>query len=382
MAGRRRYLRRVLTAAMTVGLVLLLGGCSVIGGTPQSANNPVADNARKIWNLFVPIFWLSVIVFVIVQGILIVAVIKFRRKPGQPLPRPIHGNTKLEIAWTLVPALILAAIAVPTISGIVDLAKAPGPGAVTIRVIGQQWWWAFQYPDQHFVTADELHVPVNTPVHLELESRDIIHSFWAPRLFGKQDVVPGRTNAITFTPNKVGVYDGQCAEFCGQQHANMRFRLIVDSKANYDAWIAKQQSPPATPTAGTDAAKGRDLVLGLHGQTALPCFGCHTINGEKTGAGAPMDGSGPPDAMKPPRDIGASVSNGALTGPNATAGPNLTHFGSRLGIAGDVLTNNQANLEKWIHDTQLIKPGNDMPAFTTLTPDQLREVAAYLESLK
>lgn len=372
MAGRNRFLRRVLLLALSVGLVLILSGCSIIGGTPQSANNPSADNARKIWDLFVPIFWLSVIVFVLVQGILLVAVIKFRRKPNQPMPRPIHGNTKLEIAWTLVPALILAAIAVPTISGIVDLGRNPGPEALTVRVVGQQWWWAFEYPDGKFVTADDLHVPVNRPIHLELHSRDIIHSFWAPRLFGKQDVVPGRTNAITFTANEIGTYDGQCAEFCGEQHANMRFKVVVQSQEDYDAWFAQQQAPPAVPAPNTLEAQGRNLILGLNGQTPLPCFGCHTINGEKMGTGALMEGSGPPDRMKGSRDDSS----------NRTAGPNLTHFGSRTEIAGGVLPNTTENLKKWIHNTQAIKPGNDMPAFTTLTDDQLNALAAYLESLK
>lgn len=346
MAGRNRDVRRVLVLALGAFLVFALSGFRIFGGTPQSASEPNADNARKIWDLFVPIFWLSVVVFAIVLGIILVAVVRFRRKPGQPIPPAIHGNTKLEIAWTLAPALILAAIAVPTITTIADLAAKPGPGALNIRVIGQQWWWAFEYPDSGVVTADELHVPAGTTVHLELVSKDVIHSFWAPQLFGKQDVVPGRTNSITFTASTPGEYYGQCAEFCGVQHAQMRFRIVVDPPETFATWLADQQKPPATPAPGSLAAQGEQIFM----TGPAGCVACHTING---------------------------------TNAKGTLGPNLTHVGSRGQIAGAVLPNTAENVAKWVRDTQAIKPGVKMPSFkTVLTPEQVNALAAYLESLK
>ncbi len=356
MTGRRRYLRQWFWAALGVLLVAVLSGCTVIGGSPQSANNPQADNSRLIWNLFVPIFWLSVVVFVIVEGILLVAVVRFRRRPGQADPTPSHGNTKLEIAWTLLPALILAVISVPTLSGIATLAKNPGPSAMTVRVIGQQWWWAFEYPSTGVVTADELHVPVGQTVRLELTSRDVIHSFWVPELAGKQDAVPGRTYFINFKADKTGVYDGQCAEFCGAQHAHMKFKVFVDTPAQFQAWMQAQEKLPATPPAGTAAASGEQLFM------SSACIGCHTIDGTKA---------------------------------QGTVGPNLTHFGSRTMIAGGILSNTPSNLKEWIHDAPAVKPGQPaaqgaspghnqivMPAFTNFTPQQLDDLAAYLESLK
>ena len=367
MSRGKGLLRRALWASLALGLAVLLGACTgLYGGTPQAANSPAGSNAKSIWDLFVPIFWLSVVVFLIVFGVLITAVIRFRRKPGDPLPHPTHGNTKLEIVWTIIPALILAAIAVPTISTIANLAQTP-KNPVIIKVVGQQWWWSFQYPDNGVTTADEMHIPVNRGIHLELVSRDVIHSFWVPKLAGKEDVVPGRTNVINFTAEKVGTYSGQCAEFCGEQHANMRFTVVVQTQADYNSWLAAQKAPPATPPAGSLAAKGRDLLLGLNGQQILPCVGCHTINGTKA------EGSGPPDVVPPSRDDPSY----------RTVGPNLTHFGSRTGIAGDILSNTPANLFKWIHDTQAVKPGNDMPNFGgVLTSNQINAVVAYLESLK
>ncbi|HET9017340.1 MAG TPA: cytochrome c oxidase subunit II [Thermomicrobiaceae bacterium] len=356
MTGRGRYLRRWTWAALGLPLALFLGGCSILSNGPQAANQPHADNSLLIWNLFVPIFWLSVVVFVIVEGILLVAVIRFRRRPGQPMPRAIHGNTKLEIAWTLMPALILAVIAVPTISGIATLAKNPGPSAMTVRVIGQQWWWAFEYPNTGVVTADEVHIPVGQTIHFELTSRDVIHSFWVPQLAGKQDAVPGRTNFINLKADKPGEYFGQCAEFCGAQHAHMQFRVFVDTPAQFQTWMLAQEKLPTMPAAGTAAAAGEQLFM------SGACIGCHTINGTKA---------------------------------QGTIAPNLTHFGSRTLIAGGILSNTPQNLEAWIHDAPAVKPGQPsaqgaspghnqivMPAFPNYTPQQLSDLAAFLESLK
>ncbi|MFS8531249.1 cytochrome c oxidase subunit II [Sphaerobacter thermophilus] len=345
MTGLRRTARWALFAALTVALVVFVSGCA--GGTPQSASDPAADNARKIWDLFMPIFWMSVVVFVIVQGIIIVALIRFRRRPNDPIPHAMHGNTKLEIAWTLAPALILAAIAVPTITTIADLARDPGDEALTVRAIGQQWWWAFEYPESGVVTADELHVPVGRPIRVELESKDIIHSFWVPRLAGKQDVVPGRTNTIHFTADAVGEYSGQCAEFCGAQHANMKFKVIVQTEEEFEAWLEQQLQPAVEPEPGSVEAQGKELFM-------ANCLGCHTIQGTEA---------------------------------QGKVGPDLTHFGSRNMIAGGGVPYSTENLKEWIHNAPSVKPGQpgrplQMPAFTRLSDEEVDALVAYLESLK
>ena len=238
--GSGRF-KRALKFSVVSMLVLSLSGCTVFGGGPQSVNNPAGDNMQRIWDLFVPIFWASVVVFVLVQGLLIYAVIRFRRRENQPAPHPTHGNTKLEIAWTIAPAIVLAIIAVPTLTTIADFAKKPGPQALTVNVVGHQWWWEFDYPGQNLVVADVMHVPIGTTVEVNLASADVIHSFWIPRLAGKQDVVPNQHNHLSFKATEVGTFTGQCAEFCGIQHANMRFEVVVDSQSDFDAWVQQMQ---------------------------------------------------------------------------------------------------------------------------------------------
>ena len=342
MASQRRPLRRLLLPALAVVSVFALAGCGVIANGPQNVSDPTGDNMRKIWNLFIPIFWASVVIFVIVQAISIYAVIRFRRRPDSPLPHAVHGNTRLEIAWTILPALILVVVAVPTLTTIADLHGDPGDEAVTIRVIGHQWWWEFQYPDEGIVTAGTMHVPVDRPVRLELQSADVIHSFWPPKLAGKQDVVPGHNNLLIFTPEEIGEFRGQCAEFCGTQHANMAFSVAVDSADDYAAWLEAQKQPAAEPQPGTLEAQGKDTFM------TSACVGCHTINGTQA---------------------------------QGITGPNLTHVGSRGALAGHTLPNTPEDMARWIADPQAVKPGTLMPD-VGLSDDQVNAVVAYLESLK
>lgn len=345
--GSGRFKRALMVAGAGL-LVFILSGCTVIGGGPQSVNQPAGDNMQRIWDLFVPIFWASVVVFVIVQGVLIYAVIRFRRRPGQPAPHPTHGNTKLEIAWTIMPAIILAVIAVPTLTTIADFAKKPGPGSITVQVVGHQWWWEFDYPGQNIVVADQMHVPIGTKIEVELASADVIHSFWIPKLAGKQDVIPNQHNHLSFTATEIGTFSGQCAEFCGIQHAHMAFDVVVQSKADYDAWVAQMQKPAADVTSSDALAKKGQQVFFSAG-----CVGCHTING-------------------------AEVNGVKALG---TVGPNLTHVGSRGIIAGGILTQTEQNLVKWVSDPPAEKPGTKMPNLN-LTPEQAKAVAHYLETLK
>jgi len=343
---RGRLWKRSLVVALLSLLPVIASGCAVIGGSPQSVNRPAGDSMRKIWDLFVPIFWLSVLVFVLVTAILLFALWRFRRRPGEDRrPEQLHGNTRLEIAWTMVPAIILAIIAVPTLSLMFELDRDPGPDALTVRVIGHQWWWEFQYPEYNVVTANELHVVVDRPVRLEMDSEDVIHSFWIPRLAGKRDVIPGWNNVLSFTPEEVGTFPGQCAEFCGIQHATPQCRAVAQPQEAGDAWIRQQQKPAAEAPADPLAARGREIFR----TPAKACIGCHPVAG---------------------------------TDAKGQVGPNLTHVGSRGIIAGGVLENTPENLAQWLRNPQAVKPGNKMVLPRQLTDEEIDALVAYLMSLQ
>jgi cytochrome c oxidase subunit 2 len=248
----------------------------------------------------------------------------------------------LEIAWTLGPTLVLLMISVPTIRTIFRSQPAVAPaGALEIKVVAHQWWWEFDYPDGA-KASNEMHIPVNRPIRLELESADIIHSFWVPQLGGKRDVVPGQINELTFVATVPGMYPGQCAEFCGLSHANMRFRTFVDSPDDFAKWDHDQLAGPlATPANDQLAADGAKVFADS------PCTTCHMVQG---------------------------ISKGYI-------GPDLTHFGSRTTLAAGVLQNTPENVARWIEDPQEIKPGANMPPLLLPGP-KLNALVAYLESLK
>jgi len=321
-------------------LFLLLAACAE--NAPQDTLEPKGPVARQIDNLIDPVFAVAGVVLVLVLGLVLVAIVKFRAKPDSPEPEQIHGNTRLEVGWTLAPALILLAVAVPTIATIFDLAKKPD-NAVNITVIGHQFWWEYRYDDLGVVTANELRMPVGRPVQLTLNSDDVIHSFWIAPLAGKQDVVPGRNNTMSFSADAPGEYLGQCTEFCGASHANMRAKAIAMLPADFDAWVAGQRAGAVAAAPGT-AGEAGSLLFAQKG-----CGGCHTV---------------------------AGVSEGVL-------GPNLTHFATRTSFAGSIFDNNDANLRRWLRDPQGEKPGNKMiiPG-PPLTPDEITELIAYLNTLR
>ncbi len=336
----RNRLARGLRSAAPVWLLLVAAGCS--GPFPQSTFRPVSDFADKIDSLFYWIFILAVVVFVVVETLLVFVVIRYRERPGRPDPKHVHGHTALEIGWTLAPALIIILIAVPTIRTIFEVDGDTEAGALEVQVIGHQWWWEFRYPELGIVTANELHVPRGRQVGLALTSFDVIHSFWVPRIGGKRDVIKGRTNRLAFTADSLGTYMGQCAEFCGASHANMRMRLVVDDSAGFDEWVRGQQQTVA-PIDTT-----QDLVARGHAVfTAGTCGACHTIDG---------------------------VSQGIL-------GPNLTHVGSRMTIAAGLLRNDPAGLTRWLEDPPAVKPGSLMPNLH-LSDQDIAALVAYLQSLK
>ena len=333
-AGRARPLLRL----GLVGVAGLLGGCAWDG--PRSTLVARSDFAREILHVYGIITWISLGIAALVVVALAWVLLRFRERPGAGLPPQVRGHALLEISWTVAPAVILLIIAIPTIEVVFRTQGAPPRGALEVTVRGRQWWWEFYYPEYQLTTANELHVPVGRPAVLTLEGPDVIHSFWVPKLGGKRDVVPGRLNRLTFTPDTPGEYLGQCAEFCGTAHANMGLRVIADAADAFERWVATERGPAAQPAEGP-AADGARVYAGS------ACVGCHTVRG---------------------------VSAGVI-------GPDLTHFGQRKTLAAGLLPNTTENLAAWIRDPQRLKPGAKMPALG-LTEAQARAVAAYLLSLK
>lgn len=331
-------------------LAVLLAACA--SDAPQDALDPAGPTARQINDLFTPIFWIAVAIFVIVEGGILWFVWRYRHRKDRPIPAQIHGNTRLEIAWTIAPALLLAVIAVPTVTTIWDLAREPDdPSTITVDVVGHQWWWQFDYPDLGITTANQLHIPVDTPIYVRLHSSgtvtgalgaEVLHSFWVPRLAGKQDVVPGRTNTLVLQADEPGTYPGQCAEFCGLSHAYMRFEVVAQTQAEFDAWVSDQQAEAQEPTEAL-AKQGQELFL----QPQL-CAACHAVSG---------------------------------TSAQAKGGPDLTHFAGRSCFAGCWLESTPENLRAWLEDPPAIKPGSVMPSYN-LSQEEIDALIAYLQTLE
>ena len=336
----RGLLRRVgLVASLTL-LAVAFASCT----DPQSTINPRSDYGDTIQGIYTLVFWLAAIVFVAVLLATIVFSFAFREKPGR-VAKQIHGNTRLEVVWTLIPVILVVVIAVPTFDAISKTSGADAPSdALQVNVIGHQWWFEFEYPELGITTANEIHVPVDRPVEFTLLSEDVIHSFWVPQLAGKVDLVPGHENNLWFTPNEARAepYLGQCAEYCGTSHANMRFRVYVDSVADFDAWTANEAAERAAPTEDL-AVRGEEVFL------SQACIGCHTVGGT-TAAGQ--------------------------------IGPNLTHVGNRSTIASGTIANTPEEMARWIRDSASVKPGSLMPSFPQMSEEDLQAIVAYLQSLE
>lgn len=314
----------------------------------QSIFSPATPQAAAISDLTIAVFIIAAIIFVLVEGALIVFAIYFGRAKTEG-PEFTEGTaSRLEIAWTAVPAIVLAILFLISILILRFLVSAPmqeagakeTSTALNVRVIGHQWWWEFQYPDMKIVTANEMHVPVGRHINISTETADVIHSFWVPELGGKIDVVPGQTNRTGFTVDQTGEFTGRCSEFCGQQHANMLLKVIAEPQDQFDTWVKGQQAAPAA--ASGQAAEGETIFM------TGACMGCHAVNG--------------------------TMAMGGL-------GPNLTHFASRGTFAGSSLENTPETVAQWLTNPQALKPGNSMPNLH-LTQDQVRTLAAYLENLR
>ena len=384
--------KRWAALALLIGCTLVLGACSDAENNGQNPLRPKGPAAERIDNLFVPIFWIAVAVGVFVLAGVVFVAFRFRYREGKnDNPKQIHGSTPLEIGWTIAPALLLAIIAVPTIKTIFDLQAAPAAGtALEVEVIGKQWWWQFDYTDQKIITADELVIPTGQPIRLHLSSCEkdvlpgdcnVIHSFWVPELAGKTDVVPGRDNHMNIEADKPGTYLGQCAEYCGLSHANMRFRVIAKTPAEFDQWIREQKRGPAVPfqEGPADNPQYAGPAQELVGET-FACVNCHVFD----------------DSSKP------------------QYGPNLTHLASRTTFASGYYELTRENLIDWVLDApsmipmqskvcRLTTPAADnecvgMPSFTKDTPKgnqpgtgqpwpvmtraQAEQIADYLLELK
>jgi cytochrome c oxidase subunit 2 len=325
MKGSDR-LRRLASYAFFAVLVVAALSCNE--AHPNSTLQPHSDLGREIDFLWNRLLFLGTIVFVLVEGVLVYIVFKYRRRENQPTPPQTHGSTKLEIAWTLIPAVILVFIAVPTVKTIFITQAAAAPGSLNIDVTGHQWWWEFKYPDYGVTTANEIYLPVGRTVNFRLRSADVIHSFWTPQLGGKRDVVTNRTNYIWYTPDSAisgNVWNGFCVEYCGASHANMRFRVFTVSQQQFDSWVAGQKMParfgavasaaPATGTsAPTNAAPGMSTPAGPNAPSQAAQSAATTIAGQSSGTG-PAGGTQPAIA----RGQNPEANPGARTGAAASA---------------------------------------------------------------
>jgi cytochrome c oxidase subunit II len=328
-------------AYVTAFCAFAMSGCA--RNLPMNTIAPKSDLAQWIYSLYFDVTAWDALILLIVVTALFLALFVFSTRVGEAAPpSSVASDIGLEVAWTVGPALIILFISIPTIRMIFRSQPAIAPkGALHVTVVAHQWWWEFDYPGLGITTANELHIPVDRPIRLSLESADVIHSFWVPELGGKRDVVPGQVNELTFVARVPGVYLGQCAEFCGLSHANMRFKVFVNKPEQFARWIADERTVPPLPTGNTPASRGETIFA------SSPCTTCHTIRGISKGRRA----------------------------------PDLTHFGSRTTLAARVLDNTPQNVEKWIEDPKAIKPGAEMPALG-VRGREVADLTAYLESLK
>ncbi len=353
---KRKTEWRVIVGRAT-GILVLLGGMLLAVGLCDAAEppdysvpsifDPRSTPAESIYHLSHFVLAITGLIFLVVFTLLTYAVIKFRRSPADDKREPaqVYGSTQIELAWTIIPILIVVVLFLATARVIHAIQDAPKPAtALEVTAIGHQFWWEFRYPALGIVTANELHVPVSSPAHpaptfLKLLSADTDHSFWVPQLAGKTDLIPNRVNDTWIDPRQTGLYLGQCAQYCGTQHAKMLLRVSVDSPEDFDAWVRAQshlanQDPKETA--------GRRVF------ETTACINCHAISGT------------------------------AATG---RFGPDLTHLMSRQTIASGAAENTTENLHTWIQNPDAIKPGSLMPAMKLSDPD-LDALVRYLETLR
>jgi cytochrome c oxidase subunit II len=328
---------------------MAVGASELRGLSPHGTNifAPASTPAKSIVNLSVFVLVTTGIIFVVVFALILYTIIKFRARTmdaGRE-PAQVYGSTQIELAWTIIPILIVVVLFLATARVIHAIQDAPEPaGAVDVTVIGHQFWWEFRYPKLGIVTANELHIPASDPGHptptfLQLLSADTDHSFWVPELAGKTDLIPNHPNRMWMDPQRTGVFLGQCAQYCGTQHAKMLLRVSVDGPEDFAAWVRAQQRP---------AVEDAGAIAGRRVFERNACMNCHTV------AGTPADGR---------------------------FGPDLTHLMSRATIAAGAAENTHKNLRLWIQNPAAIKPGSLMPAMK-LSDADLNAVVSYMETLQ
>ncbi len=337
-----------LTCTVITGAVSRLFASAPVGSQPTNIFAPVSTPADELYHL--SLFDLSVCagIFIVVFILLVYAVMKFRRRADDDGREPpqIYGSDQLELAWTVLPILIVVVLFLTSARVIHTVEDAREPAnALRITVVGHRFWWEYRYVQYGFVTADELHVPVSTPRHpwptfLTLLSADTDHGWWVPRLAGKTDVIPNRVNHTWIDPHRVGLYLGQCSQFCGTAHAMMLIRVYVQTRAQFEAWLKNQQTAAANDP-------GPAVTAGRRAFESTACINCHTVRG--------------------------TVADGRF-------GPDLTHLMSRQTLGSGVIPNTPENLRRWIQGPPAIKPGVEMPPMN-LSSRQLNELVAYLETL-
>ena len=355
-------------------LFLLVAGCSKDGQSTWEAFGPVAQKQLDLFNV---LLWVMVAVFIIVEGVLVYAIVRYRRRPGDAKPPQIHGNTSLEIILTIIPTILVLALGIWSVFTLFAIDKAPedGPDPLQVNVTGHQWWFEFEYPDagdgKKIITANEMRIPVDRPINISLESDDVIHSFWVPKLAGKLDMVPTHVNKMWFQADSDKITEdlpvtlyGQCAELCGLSHALMRFRVTVMEQNDFDSWVAAYGAPPAI----SDKAKAGQQLF------AANCTLCHNIDG-------------PDDPA-----LSASRLTGFFSGGDITPvpAPNLTDLRTRQTLGAGITDLTEDNLHSWIRNPEDFKPGNYMseravlyqngPA--SLTDDEIDSLIGYLLDLR
>jgi cytochrome c oxidase subunit 2 len=317
------------------GTAALLAALFCSGQVHAAVLTPQGPAAARITDLWWVMLWLAVAVCVAVFSLLGLALF---RPAGAP--RAHQANRFVVIGGIVIPAIILLGLLLYSLGATAALA-VPARTALTIRITAHQWWWEAYYPEQDFLTANEIHIPTGRTVRLEITASDVIHSFWVPALNGKVDAIPGQVNELWIEAAETGVFQGQCAEFCGLQHGRMKFLVFADPPAAFSAWLAGQLKPAAAPDSPA-AQEGLQVFL------RSPCLACHTVRG--------------------------TVARGRV-------GPDLTHLASRTTLGAGTVSNNRGNLAGWIIDSQGIKPGNDMPPMP-LSPADLQALLAWLEGLQ
>lgn len=336
--------RRLAWAAGALVFALATSACgNKDTNLPQNTLDPEGPVARQLDDLVKPVFIIAGVIFVLVNFLVLYSAVRFRRRSEDEAPVQVHGNARLELGWTIAPALILAVVGVLTVGVIFDInARPAGADVLKVTVTGHQWWWEYEYPDHDVRTANELVIPTGVKVDVTLLSEDVIHAFWPPKLAGKVDVIPNRVNKMVIEAEKPGTYFGQCAEFCGLSHANMKLRVIAQPPAEFERWLRSNAAAARLPSEDDEEAFGGARLFREKG-----CASCHTVKGYSAGE----------------------------------FGPDLTHLMQRETFASGIFKLDTRNLRAWLRNPPEEKPGALMPDLD-LTEDEITQLIAYLNTLQ